>query len=203
MPAKYTHIEGDLGGGIMTDTSKTSKNGSTLTDKLHEAVGVARGVMDGVMDDAQVGWEAMQGRIGDVVEKLSTHETFKPLYDIVSGAATRGYEATRDAVVSYHERFDAKLNQEVQDHPELVGFVDGVIWAYAAQEANRRPRSKAYKTHVGYGKVFGGASSVALTLSGRSLAMVVGAVPWITHGGKYIAKKVDEARAATAASPTA
>lgn len=126
------------------------------------------------------------GKIGDKHDKafeyLYMNEVGKDFLDTLQKYA-QDPAKLKEKYKEKREQYNSKLDEMAYEKPELVGLIDGLSNSVLASDLNRRPRSKIYTTHRKYGAVAGWGASAWATLSGRVL---LGAVPWVTHGYKYM-----------------
>lgn len=159
------------------------------TVKLERVGGIAARTYEAVLDDLDAAGTRAGEKVQGLVDRLSEDPVLKDLGGTVSDYASQGWGATRQAIATKAQDYNAWLDAQVQEHPRRVGVLDGFTSVYLDTAVERRARSALYKEGVAYGRALGVASAV-LSFKRHPL---IATMPLWARLGSYIGRKVAEA----------
>lgn len=169
-----------------------------MAARLGDALGVVRGTLPLIARDLHELLAKGEERLFATLDHVFEEKKVSEIVGLAMDSAKRGKEAAQQRIRAEYASSQDWLDERVKHRPEVVGFLDGFVNAFANTAFNRRPRSQIYITHIRYGKAVGFALAGVLFVGGIGVAALVGATPVLTRLIAYLKKKVADARAAEA-----
>jgi hypothetical protein len=165
-----------------------------LGETVKEGLEIAKHTYEGIKKDVEELVALGETRLNRLIDALVEDDTIRKMASAFFKNVVKGKDAAVAALRSEYAKCQQKLDDMVEDKPEIVGFWDGFASIFLATQPDRRPRSRVYTTHVRYGKVIASASAVLLFFGTGRIAALIGSVPVIVRGAEYLKKKILDAK---------
>lgn len=165
-----------------------------ISATVDEGAELAKHAYEGIKADIRDLVELGDAKLRSLIDKIVENDILRQMATAFFANAQKGKAVAVEALRREHAKYEQKIEEMVDDKPEIVGFWDGFVCIFLAIPADRRTESKVYAIHAKYGKVVGVVSAIFLFLPAGGVRTVLGSLPVLVRGVQYLQKKVMDAK---------